>query len=361
MFLKVAAALCYALSIAVFTVPAFAQRPIEIDIGGDWQHPHSGIVVPSELGGIERGQATEFSPDFLSIGFSYISDAPYDEISLYIYRLTSGDMPVWFAQARTAIEIRDSYKKPYLAFQPETFAWPGTEGWQGQRAIYATPDSAFSTSTGVALFLVNGWLVKMRASSAERSPEDLRNWMSEAFSELRPPLSATPQAPPIAVTDCPRKLEFGRKSKDARQSGSAALLGGLLSGTVVNQADEKGGQTIRIKPSVAWCRDASLDPMQVAYRANAASDAYLIALNDSGTGVSVRPDPASQALADDPQKATTAYAITLITDTQNINYVSQDRLPSPDRVLDIIDDGRVIGSVSTWGEDDAIEINSTAS
>lgn len=340
-------------------MPAEAQQPIELEVGASWQHPHSAITVPSELGGLPRGAATEFAPDFLNIGFSYRTDKPYEELSLYIYRHTNGGAPVWFEQARKAIEVRDLYAGAQLAFGAEQYGWPGAEGWQGQRAIYELPFGRVAQSTGVALFSVNGWLVKMRASSATRSPGELAALMDQAFAELTPPEAAQPQSPAIAVTECAEKLKF-KKAKDAKQDGGSALLGALLSEIVADKV--KNAQVDGSKPKSArvWCRDGSLDPMQNAYRANASTDSYMIALGDSGMSVSVAPDMSAQLLQDEKKKSKPAYSITVITDAKWINYVPQNRLPSLERVLEVIKSNRTSSTVSTWGDDSTVELNSNA-
>ena len=44
------------------------------------------------------------------------------------------------------------------------------------------------------------------------------------------------------------------------------------------------------------------------------------------------------------------FSITLMTAAQNIAFVTQDRLPSPERVLEIVNANRRITSVATWGK-----------
>ncbi len=335
--------------------PATAQRALEIDASSEWTHPHSGIGVPSSLVGIPRTGATEFAPDFLNLGFSYTADG--ETITLYIYRDTNGGVPVWFEQARLGIERRDALGKPQLAYSVEAYGWPGAEEWQGQRAIYATPKSSAVNSTGLALFSINGWFVKMRASSNTRSPEELGQWIDAALSQVTPPESQVVQAKSVAVEDCAEKLQFKKKAKDAKLDGGAGLLGALLGNVMAEKVKNERADEAP-KPAVAWCRDGALGGMQVAYRANASTDSYLIALGDSGIGVSVAPDSVSAILSQKSDKDKPAYAITVVTDRQRISFMSQDRLPSFKRVMEVINADRRTGSVSTWGEDSKIEINS---
>lgn len=351
-------------SLGLLTAPlaaASAQSPIELEIGASWEHPHSGITVPDKLGGLNRGSATEFADDFLNIGFSFADPEGADEISFYIYRHTNGAVPVWFRQAQTAIETRDIYAEPELAFGVEQYGWPGAEEWQGLRAIYATPRSRYSTTTAVVLFSVDGWLVKMRVSSSDKNPQEIGQMIDAAFSELTAPEAKLAQSPAIAVEDCDDKLRF-KKARDARPDAGSAILGALLGGIVSRSEESKEGEEIISEPEPAkvWCRDGALSPTQVAYRADGASDAYLLAIGDSGVGISVGPDTAGQLLQTERRNSKPNYSITLITDSKRINFVSQNRLPSLQRVVEIVNANRTVSTVSTWGDDQTISLQSGA-
>ncbi len=349
----------WACALTVMAVPAAAQRELQIDPDVAWTHPHSGIVVPSSLAGAIRTKAQEFAPDFLNISFSFELAETADQLSLYIYRNTNGAVPVWFEQARRGIEGRDTYANPQLAFGIESYGWPGHQAWQGQRAIYATPDSRYATSTGLALFSVNGWYVKLRATSTTMSPEELAQLIDRTFAELTPPETEFSQQPVVAIAECAKRLEFKKKAKEAKTDDGASLLGSLLGGLVANKVAEEKASAEPGEP-VTWCRDGELNRMQVAYRANESTDSYLIALGDSGIGVSVAPDSLGMLLSDDKGKKDKRFSISVITDDQRINFVPQNRLPSFKRVLDVINDNRRVGSVSTWGEDSTVQINSDA-
>ncbi|WP_298470214.1 hypothetical protein [uncultured Erythrobacter sp.] len=345
-------------AVAIFSTPAAAQRALQIDNDSVWEHPHSSIAVPTTLAGLPRARATEFAPDFLNVGFSFRMGDDPEEISLYIYRDTNGGVPVWFEQARIGIEMRDIYANPQLAFGVEQYGWPGNEVWQGQRAVYDTPNSTYSKSTGVVLFSVKGWYVKMRATSSVRTASELRDWIDTAFGEIAPPAANVSQPPAIPVTECAEKLAFKKKAKDAKTDGTAGLMSALLGGMVAEKVQDRQESDEPVE-AVAWCRDSSLGRTQVAYRADASINSYLIALGDSGMGVSVAPD-AGAALLSEKSKKDQSFAITVITDAQRINFVPQNRLPSLKRVMKIINDNRTISSVSTWGDDSSIEINPNA-
>ena len=345
-----------AMSIAM---PAAAQEELQIDENAVWEHPHSGIAFPVSLGELQRAKVTQFAPDYLNLGFSYREGNDPDELSVYIYRNTNGGVPVWFEQARTSVEVRDIYAEPQLAFGTEQYAWPGAETWQGLRAVYSTPDSTYSTSTGIALFSVKGWYVKMRATSGKKTATELAQFMDAALAELTPPAAEFAQSPMVPVEECAEQLKFRKKAKDAKVDGAASMLSALLGGIVADKVQERA-ESDEPSEAVEWCRDAKLTPMQVAYRANASTDSYLIALGDGGLAVSVAPDTSAALLDAKSKNKKASYSVVVITDTQRINYVPQNRMPSLDRVMEIINVNRRTSTVSTWGDDSSIELNSNA-
>ncbi|MBV7258346.1 hypothetical protein [Erythrobacter crassostreae] len=346
-------ALLAAATVTALAAPASAQRSIELPDEA-WVHPHSEIVVPTTLGGLPRTGAVEYAPDFLNLGFSFRVEG--EELSIYIYRDTNGGVPVWFEQARIGIESREALGKPQLPYLIEPYSWPGAEVWQGQRGIYATPNSEVVKSTGLVLFSVNGWFVKLRASSRTRSPEELGIWIDSAFAELAAPASSASQPAIIPVEDCEEKLVFKKKAEDAKVDGASSLISALLGGMVAEKVQEQQ-ESEEARAAVAWCRDSSLSATQVAYRANASTDSYLIALGDSGMGVSVAPDSGSALLSDAKKSKKQPFSITVITDDQRINFVPQNRLPSLERVLKIINENRRTSAVSTWGDNSTIELS----
>ncbi len=347
-------------ALAILPAQGLAQEVLELDPEVAWQHPHSKITIPTELGGLPRGSVTAFSPDYLNLGFSFRDRNRPDELSLYIYRNTNGSVPVWFEQARRGIELRDLYAGPELVYAIAPYAWPDQEGWVGLRAFYDTPNSDYASSTGLALFSVNGWYVKVRASSASRSAANLSLWVDSALRELSIPPAEIAQAEPVPVTECAQPLEFKRKSKNVKSDGASNLANALL-GSLIGQAVEQGEIDAKDpQEEVTWCRDAELNPTQVAYRPNASEDSYLIALGDSGMGIWVAPDAGAALLGPASGKSRREFAVTVITEQQRLNYVSQDRLPSLKRVMELVNETRPVSASSTWGEDSAITINSDA-
>lgn len=343
----------------IFANPAMADEPLELEPGVEWVHQHSGISVPANLGGIARSRATTFAPDLLDVGLQFDSEDGMEAISIYVFRATNGDSAVWFAQAQAGIEGRDIYANPALALGPEAFALPGTPHASGLKAVYQGGAGSNFTSTGVQLFEINGWYVKLRASSMTRSPQELGEWMGQALSEIGLPARSGAAQTVQPVVDCPVPLVFAKQAKDARKDGAANLLGGLLGSMIGQMAMEDEDDEEPDEP-VSWCRDSSLGQNQNVYRANGSDDSYLIAIGDNGIGVQVEPDSAMALLAPESEKKAERFAIALVTAGERVNYVPQNRLPSPKRVVEIINADRRVSTVATRGDDNSIRLNADA-
>ena len=347
----------YSIACAACALPAsaLAREPIEIAEGEAWLHPHSGIGVPATLAGLPRTAATAFSPDALNSAIQFDKDGEF--LSVYVYRKTSGAVPVWFEQARYGIATREIYEGAKPVGITHAFALPGREQATALKAVYALPEGGKFQSTGLALFSLGGWYIKLRATSETRDVAQLEAWMSEAVSQLVLPESLSPGAAIEPVVDCKEPLKFKGKSKDAPKDGAASLLGGLLGSITLEKAEQTDSDASVVTP-VKWCRDSTLGQNQTVYRADAATDSYLIAVGDSGVGVSVHPDQAFALLGGPDKGSSQRYAVTMHFDGENVNFVPQDRLPSPKRVIELINGKRITTTVSTWGDDSSIEINS---
>jgi len=331
-----------------------ARESIELADGADWTHPHSGIVVPAKLGGYARSGATAFAKDDLDVALQFDSEDGVDALTFYVFRNTNGGVPVWFEQARWNIEDRDLFGNVSLNQPPASFTPVNQTYASGLRAIYSADEDSPFRSTGIVLFSVDGWYVKVRASSRTRSAEELSLWIDQVLSEVSLPQSTALAAE--LVQDCSEPLKFRRQSKDAPKDGAAALMSSVLG---MMAAEKRANGELNVgNEAVQWCRDSTLGGAQIVYRANASKDSYLIAIGDNGNAVRVAPDTSAALLNPESSKKRDRYGITLITAVQNTNYVAQDRLPSPERVVSIINDNRRVSSTPTWGDEKSIGISS---
>ena len=342
-----------AASALAFTPVAAAQQDLAIRAGEAWTHGHSGITVPPTLGGNALTKAKAYASEELDVSLAFEASDAGEMLTFYVFRNTNGGVPVWFAQAQWGIEHRGIYGNPALAIGPQAFAPPGQASASGLKAVYEARGDAGYRSTGIVLLPVGEWYVKLRASSKSRSAPELEAWMDTALTEIGWPQEIATATAATPVTDCARPLNYAKKTKNAPVSlGSLLVNSTLLSARA--QKDESG--KAKTPKPVQWCRDTALGDNRAAYRANGAKDAYLLAVGDNGVGIGIGPDAGAALL----MQGSRTYSITLHAADQDVVFAAQDRLPSPQRVLDVVGTGRRSAAVSTWGEEKKIELNSDA-
>jgi hypothetical protein len=336
--------------------PSWAQGELTVEAGKPWTHAHSGITVPATLGGNALTKVRAYAQDELDVSLSFEPDGAQDFIAFYIFRNTNGAAPVWFAQAQSAIEARKTFGTLTLVDPPHSFALPGQTVTSGLRAIYAPQDGAPFTSTGVALVPVGNWYVKVRASSQRRSPAELGVLIDSVIAQIQWPAQAAPALPALPVIPCAVPLTFDKKSKDVRSDGLNDILGAaLMSAVAGDDSIKKESPTVPIQ----WCRDHRINDGIASYRQGDTKNGYLLALGDNGNGMWVGLSPMNAVMAVIARKkAKPDYGLTLHTAAQDINFIAQDRLPSPERAIEILDANQRGSTVTTWGKDRQVEINS---
>jgi len=342
--------------------PATAQQAIDLKPGKAWKHRHSGIGVPATLAGTAREGGKAFATDDLDVGLSFVEGNAVQSLTFYIYRNTNGAVPVWFSQAQWGIENRDTFGHPALAIPPQAFVPPGQTTASGLKAIYE-PKGGSYRSTGVMLLPVGDWYVKVRASSQTRSPAELASWMEAALAEIDWPRDIPPAVAAEPVTPCVEPLRFATKSADATGDDlTAEALGVALMSAAAG--DETIRKTRSSAPPARWCRDRTLDGNVATYRPDGSKDTYLLAYGDNGKGLWIGPSPMKVAMDEIAHKKGAAvvvhYNVTLHTAAQDINFVLQDLLPSPERAIELVNTNRRASTVDTWGKNRQVQITSPA-
>lgn len=293
--------------------PLAAQEALPVAAGKPWVHAHSGITIPAALDELPRVRATSFAAPELDVSQNFASDDGRESLTVYIFRDTNGAVPVWFAQAVRAIALREDLKAPPYGIAPVAFVPPGQSVASGLKAVFAPVGVEGVRSTGIALFAVNGWYVKLRANSATLAPDDLSGWMEGILSELTLPRGA-PAAAVQPVADCGPGLHFPAATVDA----IAAIPAPAPRLTAAR-----------------WCLDSVVAGNQAVYRPDGARDRYLLAAGDNGKGFAVQPQAGQ-------------YAIDFVTPGKTFLMVAQDAMPAPQRVLDLAKAGRSTSTVATW-------------
>lgn len=303
--------------------PAAAQDKLAVKAGKPWTHMHSGIVIPAALDELPRVRAVSVAAPELEVSQSFASKDGRQSLTLSIFRDTNGAVPVWFAQAQRAIILRADLKNPVLAVPPTAFTPPGQSAASGLKAVYAPFEVEGIRSTGVALFEIGDWYVKLRANSATLTPADMAEWMEGVIAELTLPPGAGTAAVPVA--DCKPKLANAAKAADSTLADTA-----LTAGVKTPAA--------RIEAKL-WCLERVVRGNFAVYRPDAARDRYLLASGDNGKAFVVQPQGSGRARY---------HSVNFLTAHQATTMPAQNRLPSPERVLGFAEAKRMVTAVATW-------------
>ena len=338
---------------------------MKLKSGKPYTHPHTKIVVPEILGGMKRSGGQAYFGDDLNLGIQYESNNASEAITVYVYRNTAGNIPIWFDRAREVIEKRSNFGnvKPFTT--PVSFTAPGQDADSAMGITYALLQSSYKSSA-LALIPAGEFYVKIRASSSVKTPQETQMWMDQIIKQIQWPKQAVVQPAAVPIKSCDASAKFDPAAKKIKQDTANAMITGLLGSAVnlnVGTKDEK-------EPPAIWCRDAfEIFPSGV-YRANNATDGYMLAISDAGAAIYVGPDLAATLLEQksdaDAKKETNktepkSYSITLNLPDSVLAFQPRDGLPSPSQALQIVEREAPNTTTRNWGKQKGnIEINSGA-
>lgn len=323
--------------------PAFAQtKPAPLATRADkpFKHDNSGITLPTTLLGFPRNEGQEYVKPQLDVAFRYFPADTSEEVSVYIYRVTSGVPSLWFDVSSNSIEQRASFGRKTRFDMPLAFTPPGHATASGLKAAWTLSDAPYR-STALAIVPVGEWLVKIRYSSTTLETASLARRLDEVIAAIGWPgkIAAAPAA--AAIADCARPLKLSGASKPAKADGASALIDAMMAANVRDKKDK--GEAEAAAP-VAWCRDRAVKAPASVYRPAESEDSYLLAFTDSGQAVWTRPS-LSGLLGSGKE----SWAVSIVLPGETINYPGRDRLPEPAELSKIID-GQIASRVTTWGK-----------
>ena len=333
--------------------PESAQQAIKLSDGKPYRHKPTKLTVPDKLAGIERDSATALTPD-LDEAVSFTTPDDGESITIYVFRRVSGSVPVWADRIAAQILTRPVYggatpTVPIAAFFP-----PNQANASGLIASYTTGKPPYRASGFAIMPLGPQWYVALRYSSATLDPTALDGKMREVIAAIDWPDKIAAQADAAPVQPCTTPLALSGMSEpvDEDQAMQSSILGGLIGKLSLETA--KKGKESPAEPTI-WCRDAGTYAELAGhgvYRAGGATDRYLIAIGDAGTGVSVFPD--ALALALNPETSP-SWSITVMTMDQARVFTPRDRLPPPGQILSLLNDGPR-STTTTWGKKNDVNI-----
>lgn len=331
---------------AMFSVaPAQAQpeqRTIEATAGEYWHHQHSGMGMPVRLGGFDRQYIRDLTENELDVYAQYHGDDKQTRLTLFVYRAAVNNVPLWFDAAQQSLRNNIKMLPGASEYLAAAFTPPGQSEASGLMAVYAVPGGAFK-STGVAMLPLNGWLVKIRFSSAELSAKEMAAALKPTLQDIRWPDNINSGPAAAAILPCENGLRLTDKVKRIQPSKTDAMtdaISGSFMGLLAAKKAEQGQDN-----SVTYCRDPQdFGPFSI-YRAEGSENGYLMPLGDAGRAASVHTNQLGGLI--DGSKGE-RYTPVLMQLDQNIIFPDLDQLPTPGILRAATGDDAATSSVSTW-------------
>lgn len=299
--------------------------PIKANAAKPWKHKESGITVPPRASGLTRVRVEQIGTLQRDVVVQLREAADDVAATIYIYRPAAGDASLWFDRAEGVL-VRFDHFASADARAPIFFAPPGQTDLTALRVAHALSSGRFK-STATAVVPVGPWLVKLRISSTSLDAAALDARLLALVAELGWPRASEAAAPAYSVQACEQPLAFAEPAKELASDSAAVMLGALVSMAGTMSSDQR------------FCRDGERSEMIALYRADGSTDAYLLAMADSGRVVSVA---RKIALEEGPAR----YGIAMLDLASTQQFDDFDRLPSPAQALALIENGRPLSSTS---------------
>ena len=351
-FLRAAAATAILLGAAGAAGAQPQPKALEVKAEAPFRHAHARLELPPRVGGIARSRVAELEPDQLDTIVDYTAPDLSSAYTFYIYRNVAGALPVWFDRAAWMIEHRDALGTATRHGTAAAFVPPARSEAAGLLATYDLSGKDFR-STGIALVPLGEWYVKLRASSKTLSAAELESAMKAALAELRWPKSMPPAAAAMPVERCATALALRDEAKPiegSERAGESTILNAIMGIAVANAAKKKG-EPAPVRTTI-WCQDAAQALQAGVYRADGATDSYLLALSDAGRAIWAGPDPGLSILSQIDAKAKAdkpTFLVKLLLLPRTLTSRAYDRLPPPNQALAIVKEGHFASAVPTWG------------
>lgn len=325
-------------------VQAFAQ-PTDISSEPDqiWIHKHTGTGFPAKLDRFDRSIIRDLTEDQLDVVISYTDPNKQGALTLYMYRPAINDIPLWFETAKQSLmNGRMGQFVPEIVTDT-AFTPPGQSSMTAMVVSYRLTGSGYK-STAIAMVPVNGWLLKIRYTSAEYDAQALVNEIPKIVAAVETGEIRQQARQAVAVKPCAKKLKLKSKAKRFRPSLVDALIGGVIT----SAAGEQGSDGDEPAETVIYCRDPGDYGQWTVFRANESKDSYILPLGDSGRALSVYRNTLSGAISGDNRKRYTPVHMKL---GQHNIYADINVLPVPETLLAAVNKQTLISSSTTWPEE----------
>ena len=301
-----------------------AARTLDVPASAAWRHARTELILPPLVDGLTRTAISDLGSEERDVVAQYENRDEGLIVTVYLYQTGVPDVPLWFDRALTALVARPEYGLAGApAPTPSSFARPGAANASG---LLAAADLA-TGSTAVAIAPLGSFQLKIRFTAGRLDRAALAERLARFVAGLRWPAETAHPAPAaVPVEPCPAPLQL-RNARLLRPDMTDSILMGALIGAAANNDDND-------RPAPVYCREPGATVAYGVYRANAATDAYLIALNDAGIAYSVGETLDFGALTGQGSRGR-RYSVTLLARNATGVVASFNRLPPPAQAMSV--------------------------
>jgi len=306
--------------------PLAAQAPLDRP-EPTWSHDLSGLTLPMTLGGFQRGQSKQYDDQGYNIGVTFRDEASGSWADLFIYKAAPASVAVWGDRAAAGMFANPMLGDVDLATVTIASFTPPNGAGDNSGLMIVAPVTGDLTASGLAIYIHDGWLVKLRMSSRTLDAATMEARMAAFVAAVTLPAATLPAPAFAEISDCAVPLKAKKKAKLMRLDMMGTIMLGATLGVVHDKKLEEASASSGAAPSV-WCRDAASETRYGIYRREGSDDSYLIGIGDTGTSLSV-----GQYDLGPLMKPSRGFLVTQSDGVTDQIYPPFDRLPTPEQVL----------------------------
>ncbi len=274
----------------MLAAPVAAQGEIPRSSGRNFEHERTGIEFPRQIAGLPRVGMTDHGTQQFDVVAHYQDRNADTVLTIYLYRAGLNDASIAFDVLLPTMTGRDGMLVSNLDSLPvATFTPPHANVASGLRVSYAPEGDTRITSNSAMIFPHGNWLMKVRFTSSILDSAAADALLDRVLAELDLPDPRMPSRAANRIGECATPASFTDAviSEDGseREVGPSVLSVMLMSMTF--PMDELPESMLEVPAPITWCRQSNGLRDLALYRPNAREDAYVIALNDAGVGISV--------------------------------------------------------------------------
>jgi hypothetical protein len=339
------------MAIALCAMPAAPlladTTPIPLSSSATWKQDEAKFEMPPVIDGFLREGLFDYGDQRLDVSGTYQDSASATTATLYLFRPSIPDVAMWHDRSLASIHANERLGTPdYATAMTATFVLGGAGSHAtGLRTVMPLSGAEF-VSTGLVMFQLRDWLVAVRMSSRTLDQARLATRLASFVAALSYDPAGMSQVSRAVMGDCADALRFKSAKRANPPKLGATLLLSALSGAAEN--DEKDAKEPSVPAqTVDFCRDPASTLGFGVYRANGATDGYVIALGDNGTTINVARQPAAALLGGG---GANDYWVDLSTVYSTSTFRGFRNLPPPDKVIEVV---RSEAPLSTVSRDEA--------